>query len=758
MIQIDGLSRPELEKALEKGKMPFLKQLLGREHYRLHTHYSGLPSTTPAVQAELFYGTPCAVPSFSFRDPASGRIVRMYEPAIAAEVEKKLEHDGEEGLLKGGSAYSDNFTGGAGESHFCPSSMGWGPSLRKANPLVLIAFLLTNLYSFLRAGALLVVETVLALVDLVRGLVRGYDFVKELKFVPTRVAITILLRELCVIGGKIDISRGLPIIHINLLGYDEQSHRRGPTSLFAHWTLKGIDDAIARLWRATHQAPWRHYEVWVYSDHGQGEMATYEGVMGYSLETAVNTTLTALDSQLPASHPVSLSGDQTQRVRLLGGRRIQRLFSVERHDPGQNHDRTQVTALGPVGHLYFSWSISDEERTFIARELVGKHGIPVVLLVVSPGRVRAYTGIGEFRLPEDAKRLFGESHPFLDDLAPDLIRLCEHPYSGDLVILGWRHGIAPITFAIENGSHAGASPWETQGFALLPMDAPLPERSRTYLRPLDLRQAALSHLGRLGHPSRKRQRRPRARSEDTLRVMTYNVHSCIGMDGKVDVARIARVIARSRPDVVALQELDVGRDRSEGVDQAHQIARLLEMDVHFHPAMHIEEERYGDAILTHLPQRLVKADLLPGLASRPNLEPRGALWVEVELYDRKVQIINTHLGLNGQERKNQMEALLGLDWLGHPYCRAPVILCGDFNAVPLSPVCRILNKRLRDAQQAAEDHRPRRTFPARLPAVRIDHIYVGAGLTASRIEVPDSTLVRVASDHLPLVADLKLTP
>ena len=66
-----------------------------------------------------------------------------------------------------------------------------------------------------------------------------------------------------------DISRGLPIIHINFLGYDEQSHRRGPHSRFAHWTLKGIDDAIARLWRAANHAAWRHYEVWVYSDHGQ---------------------------------------------------------------------------------------------------------------------------------------------------------------------------------------------------------------------------------------------------------------------------------------------------------------------------------------------------------------------------------------------------------------------------------------------------------------------------------------------------------
>ena len=76
------------------------------------------------------------------------------------------------------------------------------------------------------------------------------------------------------------------------------------------------------------------------------------------------------------------------------------------------------------------------------------------------------------------------------------MRLCEHPDAGDFVLLGWRDGVAPMTFAEENGAHAGATPEETNGFALLPVDAPLPASERTYLRPGDLRNAALLHLGR----------------------------------------------------------------------------------------------------------------------------------------------------------------------------------------------------------------------------------------------------------------------
>ena len=143
------------------------------------------------------------------------------------------------------------------------------------------------------------------------------------------------------------------------------------------------------------------------------------------------------------------------------------------------------------------------------------------------------------------------------------------------------------------------------------------------------------------------------------RILTYNVHGCRGTDGELSPERIAAVIAAARPDVVALQELDVGRARSGGLDQAHDIARRLGMRFHFHPALQVAEERYGDAILSTLPLRLIKAGPLPGLPQPPQLEPRGALRVAVELGDgTALQVITTHLGLSGRERLAQVEALL----------------------------------------------------------------------------------------------------
>src|SRR3974390_931252 len=101
------------------------------------------------------------------------------------------------------------------------------------------------------------------------------------------------------------------------------------------------------------------------------------------------------------------------------------------------------------------------------------------------------------------------------------------------------------------------------------------------------------------------------------RILTYNVHRCVGVDRKLDIDRIAAVIAEYEPDVVCLQELDVHRARTRRLDQAHEIALRLEMSFHFHPALRVEEEKYGDAILTARPERLVRAGDLPTLAGVP---------------------------------------------------------------------------------------------------------------------------------------------
>jgi len=241
-----------------------------------------------------------------------------------------------------------------------------------------------------------------------------------------------------------------------------------------------------------------------------------------------------------------------------------------------------------------------------------------------------------------------------------------------------------------------------------------------------------------------------------LRVMTYNVHACKGRDGVISPRRIARVIASAAPDVVALQELDVGRARSGKLDQAELIAQELGMRFHFAPAMRVLEEAYGDAILSALPMRLVKAGALPAIRFPVRLEPRGALWTEIRLEQTHLQMMVTHLGLVRRERRLQADALCGAEWLTHPDCGNPAILAGDFNFLSRSRAYARIASRLQDAQRLVSRQPHDATFPARYPRFRIDYVFVSHGIQVDRVETVRTPETQIASDHLPLVADLRI--
>jgi len=240
------------------------------------------------------------------------------------------------------------------------------------------------------------------------------------------------------------------------------------------------------------------------------------------------------------------------------------------------------------------------------------------------------------------------------------------------------------------------------------------------------------------------------------RLLTYNVHRCVGVDRRLDVGRIAAVIAEHEPDVVCLQELDVGRARTGLVDQASVIADRLEMTFHFHAAMKVETEQYGDAILTLRPERLVKSDELPTLNGVPGLEPRGALWVAVDFDGVPVNVINTHLGLVPREQRLQAAALLGEDWLAHPECVGPTLLTGDFNATSITRPYQALTRRLADCQRILGLRPSVKTFPSSFPAIRIDHCFISPEVVVTAVSAPFSPLARMASDHLPLVVDFEI--
>lgn len=241
-----------------------------------------------------------------------------------------------------------------------------------------------------------------------------------------------------------------------------------------------------------------------------------------------------------------------------------------------------------------------------------------------------------------------------------------------------------------------------------------------------------------------------------LRVATYNVHGCVGTDGQRSESRIAQVIGELAVDLVGLQELDLSRARSAGVDQADAIATELGWHSHFHPAIRYGDERYGHAILSRHPLELRRAECLPGVAPFFCREERAAVAMDATTDLGVVHVINTHLGLGRQERQLQAKLLTSRDWLAAGAAGTPLVLLGDLNSVPRSRPHRLLSRFLDDVRQLVKSPGRFRTFPTIFPLLAVDHIFVNAALQPVSVAVHRSPLARIASDHFPLVAELIL--
>lgn len=763
LIQIDGLARVQFERALATGRMPFLNRLLKREGARLHTFYSGQPATTPAVQAELYYGVRTAVPAFSFLDPRADGIGVMTHPDWANRIEADLAEKGE-GLLTGGSSWSNIYTGGATqqESHFCGASLDPADMWRTGKITNIFLFAFLHFPSFLRLVALLPVELIISLVDAFRGILRGQGILREFFFVVARVFICVGLRELVTLGAKIDLARGLPIIHVNFLGYDEQSHRRGPGSRFAHWTLRGIDRAIMHLHRAARRSEGRDYEVWIFSDHGQVHTRPFSRVVPGGLEGALRRRWPGLPD---VDRTPTLRGRDQQRISSAlfptftqqgRRRRTKRLLDRSRLTPFEQKEFV-VACMGPVGHVYYKRPLTDVAERVLIQELLAD-GVPGILRKEGD-QVVWHTRDREAILPDDTSRL-GNPEALRPTIARDLVDLVNHPYAGNLVCLGWSAEGISYSFADENGAHCGPSERETQGLLVLP-PASAHLLRQEIVRPSELRTAARTHLG---HAPRSVHRRNAVRKTTHLRVVTYNVHYCKGLDGRFAPERIARVLRDLDPDIVALQELDCGRPRSRGEDQLAFIAGELGLQHAFCPSIDINGERYGHGMMTCEGINVVQRARLPD-GGVSVIEPRDALHVSTTIDGRRISLIGTHLGLAYRERAAQIDRLLEPDLLGNLTGESPVIFLGDLNLAPGGKLYRRLvaswsdangHSVFRDVQAHAPNHVAAKTFPSFLPLRQLDHIFVTSHFTIKNVQSPANLLTRRASDHLPLAVDLEL--
>ncbi len=241
-----------------------------------------------------------------------------------------------------------------------------------------------------------------------------------------------------------------------------------------------------------------------------------------------------------------------------------------------------------------------------------------------------------------------------------------------------------------------------------------------------------------------------------LRVVTYNIHRCIGIDRRFRLERIVEILAHYAPDVALLQEVDQGAPRSRELDLAEALAEALGLPrIAFGLNVDLKRGRYGNAILSRFP--IVAARNID-LTMHDSWIRRGCQHATLDLPDgRRLEVFNLHLGLSARERTRQVAELSRAAEFRQALNGHPTLVGGDFNDWR-SLLLPTFTERL-GFRCATERTRGRRkvipTYPSFSPQGGLDRIYY-RGVTLHSVQTSRLRLARLASDHLPVIADFSL--
>jgi endonuclease/exonuclease/phosphatase family metal-dependent hydrolase len=238
-----------------------------------------------------------------------------------------------------------------------------------------------------------------------------------------------------------------------------------------------------------------------------------------------------------------------------------------------------------------------------------------------------------------------------------------------------------------------------------------------------------------------------------VRVVSWNVHKCVGgTDRRYRPDRIVACVGDLAPDILLLQEVAQGIPNLRRDDQVELLTGALNMHAAFHPEHHFKVGRYGNLILSRYPLTDIEhLDLTIGRRKK-----RGALQAHVRIpigeHRRSLIVNNLHLGLAGSERAAQLGRFMTSGLLDRLHSTTPLIVGGDLNDLWGSLGPRFLLPRgLTRAGKLAN------TFPSALPLRPLDGLFFRGSLALSRWHLGTSRLIRAASDHLPLIADFRVS-
>jgi uncharacterized membrane protein YvlD (DUF360 family) len=506
MVEIDGLSYHRIQRAVEQGLMPTVRQMVLAGTHRISGYDCGLPSQTSSCQAGIMYGENYDIPAFRWYDKDGGKLIVSSDFHDAAMMNARYSHG--QGLLRGGSSINNHMAGDAKQVLFTMSVLTDRPEHTQHRRLSDLNLVFVNPYMFARIIILTLWDVLVELGQALRQKVRNVQprISRLHKGYPlVRAATNVFLRDLGTFMIIMDIMRGVPATYTTFVGYDEVAHHAGPDTKDAMNTLKGLDKQLNRILDVIRRKAPRPYDVILLSDHGQSAGATFKQRYGQTLteliqgslkeETTVadmNATESGYDHSLKLlaeirgmeeNVPMNRARKATfGRARKVLQRRLERTLP-----PAVMDSEVIVCDSGNLANVYFNHhagkvSINELNAAYpnLLDSLVAHPGVGFIVAYAEDDMPVVLGQDGARNLSTGA--VTGDD-PLLPYGAPNLraeqlLRLAQFPHAGDLIVNSTLYEDGQVA-AFEElvGSHGGLGGQQTEAFLLHPADMIVPQTS-----------------------------------------------------------------------------------------------------------------------------------------------------------------------------------------------------------------------------------------------------------------------------------------
>jgi uncharacterized membrane protein YvlD (DUF360 family) len=473
-LEIDGLSKPVLQRAMRDGNAPQMARWMAESTHRLVEWETDLSSQTGASQAGILLGSNENIPAFRWVEKENGTLMVCSNPDDCAEIERR--HSTGDGLLANGGASRGNLL--SGDADHVLLTVSRISAEKKANPGYRPFF--ANGFNVTRLLVLVFWEVFLELTAAIRQakrdvLPRGH---RGVKYAFLRAGVCVFVRDLTVHAVISDMFKGRPAVYATFASYDEVAHHSGLERGDTLEALRKLDQQFGRIDRARRYAP-RPYEIVVLSDHGQTQGATFKQRHGYGLDELINRSIDGT---------VAAVGGEDENHSVVGtavaeATGTEAPAAKKKSKKDVSGEEVVVLGSGNLGLVY----LMDEPRRMTLEEIDARHPRLVPALREHPhvGFVLVRSAEGAVVLGPNGKRSLADGRVEGDDplahfsprAAEHLLRADGFEHCPDLYVNSFYDPDLDEGCAFEEliSFHGGMGGLQTRPFILFPTELPLPE-------------------------------------------------------------------------------------------------------------------------------------------------------------------------------------------------------------------------------------------------------------------------------------------